>query len=245
MSPATSLNPLYYSSVHVTLSASEYESLLPEIPALLSQVLAALSPLGTLHLLNISSALQSLSSELTLAGFNVLSTLPDEGAVIAQKPAHTLATTYLLKNKPIVATPAAIPLLNQKKTDPASKKALWTFRPSTPIIDAESLLTTADRARPIPTCEPVTAGIPRRKRACKNCTCGLAELEEEELKASKVVMLDGSQTGGAVEVASGQGEKERLLKATKDAPKATSSCGSCFLGDAFRCASCPYLGQSV
>jgi len=92
----------------------------------------------------------------------------------------------------------------------------------------------------VPTCEPVTAAAPRRKKACKGCTCGLAELEEEERKTSKVVVLDGSQNGEAV--AMDQSEKERLVQAAKAASKATSSCGSCFLGDAFRCASCPYLG---
>ena len=100
-------------------------------------------------------------------------------------------------------------------------------------------MTTADRARPIPTCEPVNSDAPRRKKACKNCTCGLAELEAEEAGSGKVVLLD---TDGAVEVGAGDVERERLVAAAKAAPKATSSCGSCFLGDAFRCASCPYLG---
>ena len=86
----------------------------------------------------------------------------------------------------------------------------------------------------------MNANAPRRKKACKNCTCGLAELEAEELAQGKVVVLDGAEGGETVEVA--QGEKDRLIAAAMAAPKATSSCGNCYLGDAFRCSSCPYRG---
>ncbi|KAJ7499200.1 Fe-S cluster assembly protein DRE2 [Mycena latifolia] len=228
---ATTLDTSSYSTVHVTLSVSEYEELLPKASGLLSQLREGLMPLGTLHLHNAGAAFPA---ELTLAGFSVLAT--EEGTLIAQKPAHAPAAALPLKKQA-----AAVPLLNRKKTDPATKKALWALSaPAAPSIDAEALLTAADRARPVPTCEPVNAGAPRRKRACKNCSCGLRELEEEELRTGKVVLLDGAQTGEAVEVS--QDEKARLVRAAAAAPKATSSCGSCFLGDAFRCASCPYLG---
>ncbi|KAF8897252.1 cytokine-induced anti-apoptosis inhibitor 1, Fe-S biogenesis-domain-containing protein [Infundibulicybe gibba] len=163
----------------------------------------------------------STTAALTAAGFTTLS-VPT--GVAAQKPA---------------AAPSV--LLRKRKADPAAKKALWTLSaPSAPLIDAEALLTPEDRARPVPTCEPANAGAPRRKRACKGCTCGLAEQEEEERREARVVVVDGAVGGGAVEV--DKAERERLIQAAKAAPKATSSCGSCFLGDAFRCASCPYLG---
>jgi len=237
---ATTLEPSFYASMHVILTESEYRSLTPEHPQFLSQLLAGLSPLGTLHLLNLASAVQTLLSELTLAGFHILSALPDEGTLIAQKPAPPSSATVPPKS---IVSPS-VPL--RKKTDPAKKKALWALTTEddhTYKIDPESLLTEADKTRPVPTCEPVNSSTPRRKRACKGCTCGLAELEEEERKSGKVVLLDGSQNGETMVVT--QSEKERLLGAAKNAPKATSSCGNCFLGDAFRCASCPYLGMSI
>ncbi|KAG8218420.1 cytokine-induced anti-apoptosis inhibitor 1, Fe-S biogenesis-domain-containing protein [Butyriboletus roseoflavus] len=235
---ATTLATSSYSSIHIVLTPPEYSSLLSDLQPFLSQLLDGLSPFGKLYLLNLPAGLLNLPEELTLAGFAVLESLlqGEDSRVIAQKPSSTFLgiTSRTLSH-------GAVPL--RRKADPArqsSKKALWTLSsPSTPSIDAEALLTTADRARPIPTCEPVNSDAPRRKKACKSCTCGLAEIEADEAKSGKIVLLD---VDGAVEVGADDTEKERLIAAAKAAPKATSSCGNCFLGDAFRCASCPYLG---
>lgn len=58
-------------------------------------------------------------------------------------------------------------------------------------------------------------GTTGERKACKNCSCGL----KEELDAE---------------------DQEKKDEAKKDFK---SSCGSCYLGDAFRCASCPYTGM--
>ena len=65
-----------------------------------------------------------------------------------------------------------------------------------------------------------------KKRACKNCSCGLAEKEALEAKANSV-----ESKGNGIDDSNSM----------KPAPK--SSCGSCFKGDAYRCAGCPFLGQ--
>ena len=98
---------------------------------------------------------------------------------------------------------------------------------------------------------PSEEGKPvKRRRACKDCTCGLKEIEEgEEAQASAAV----KEAQRAFFLEGDDDIPESIRKATQgtegiwpvnqraDAKK-TSSCSSCYLGDAFRCSSCPYLG---
>ncbi|AAZ12942.1 Cytokine-induced anti-apoptosis inhibitor 1, Fe-S biogenesis, putative [Trypanosoma equiperdum] len=86
--------------------------------------------------------------------------------------------------------------------------SLKTRRP----IDEDDLLTAEDREAKS-TVEKLDCAT--RRRACKNCTCGRAELERQ-LEAG------GSQVMGAMP---------------------PGGCGNCAKGDAFRCAGCPYLGM--
>lgn len=81
------------------------------------------------------------------------------------------------------------------------------------LINDEELLDAEDRKKPDPSTLRVCATTKKRK-ACANCTCGLAE----------------------------EIEKEELHKIRQNTANAKSKCGSCHLGDAFRCDSCPYKG---
>ncbi|CAG8710143.1 5423_t:CDS:2 [Gigaspora margarita] len=96
-----------------------------------------------------------------------------------------------------------------------NKKAIWTLTGDDEELENEDeLLDDDDLIKPDkstlvrPDCE--TSG---KRKACKNCSCGLSE----EL------------------------EKEKL--ATQQTQQIKSSCGNCYLGDAFRCSTCPYLGM--
>jgi len=95
-----------------------------------------------------------------------------------------------------------------------AKAAVWSMDDldddDVELVDSDQLLGEDDLAKPDPASLRV-CGTTGKRKACKDCSCGLAE----ELSEGK--------------------------EATKKDPK--SACGSCYLGDAFRCASCPYLGM--
>lgn len=86
------------------------------------------------------------------------------------------------------------------------------------MVDEEDLLNEeAKTGAPVKTFASESDCITKPK-ACDNCTCGRKEEEEGE-KMSE--------------------EKKKDL----ESGNIKSNCGKCYLGDAFRCATCPYLGQ--
>ncbi|RHZ72494.1 hypothetical protein Glove_242g66 [Diversispora epigaea] len=126
--------------------------------------------------------------------------------LIAKKPTYEVGASLALSFAKKVSNNNGINY-GEKKT------SVWTLSTDDDELeDEDELLDEMDLIKPDkstlirPDCE--TSG---KKKACKNCSCGLAEELENEEKAAEPV-----------------------------AP--TSSCGSCFLGDAFRCSTCPYLG---
>jgi anamorsin len=195
--------------------------------ALARILLPALQPNGVLRIAQLPSHLHQLIKD---AGFDILDTTND--VLTAQKPSAPSAPLSLPLRRP-----------NGTTHNKSLKKSLWSYNTAGgSSIDPEALLTPADKEKAPGGCEPVNGSAPkRRKKACKGCTCGLAELEAEELKRSKVILIDGE--GDSLTQTVDASEKTRLANAAKMTPIATSSCGSCYLGDAFRCASCPYLGK--
>ena len=121
------------------------------------------------------------------------------------------------------------------------------------LIDEDTLLDDSDLARPVvqrkppsffpehqppltflfpplaPECRP-TSG--KRRRACKDCTCGLA---------ARIAAEDASKRSDA-DATLAKLKSEELAEVDFTVQGKVGSCGNCALGDAFRCDGCPYVG---
>ncbi|KAF2223613.1 cytokine-induced anti-apoptosis inhibitor 1, Fe-S biogenesis-domain-containing protein [Elsinoe ampelina] len=102
------------------------------------------------------------------------------------------------------------------------------------MIDPDSLLTEEDRMKPViipEACKPNG----KRRRACKDCSCGLKEKIEAEDAAKRAAADKGLQSLklGA----------DDLTEVDFTVQGKVGSCGNCALGDAFRCDGCPYIGM--
>jgi len=80
-----------------------------------------------------------------------------------------------------------------------------------------------------PECRPKTG---KRRRACKDCTCGLAQRFEAEDQAKR----------SNADQALAKLKSDELAEVDFTVQGKVGSCGNCALGDAFRCDGCPYIG---
>lgn len=74
----------------------------------------------------------------------------------------------------------------------------------------------------------------KRRRACKDCSCGLKERIEAEDAEKRTTADKNLQT-----MRLGADDLNELDFTVQGK---VGSCGNCALGDAFRCDGCPYIG---
>ncbi|XP_031845902.1 cytokine induced apoptosis inhibitor 1 [Nomia melanderi] len=195
---------------------SVFKQSCPNYETYLEDCLKIMKPAGILIIYesfqekkNVQSEYDKRISNLKLAGFKVKS--PED---IDTRLKNLLLSVYkdmdnvseIVAEKPSFEIGSSITLnFGQAKPN------VWTLDNvvDEELIDEDELLDETDVLKPEASSLKVCSTTGKRK-ACKDCTCGLAE----EL--------------------SGKITEEKSVK---------SSCGNCYLGDAFRCASCPYLGM--
>eukprot|EP00817_Percolomonadidae_sp_ATCC50343_P002960 CAMPEP_0117427276 /NCGR_PEP_ID=MMETSP0758-20121206/7162_1 /TAXON_ID=63605 /ORGANISM="Percolomonas cosmopolitus, Strain AE-1 (ATCC 50343)" /LENGTH=251 /DNA_ID=CAMNT_0005212827 /DNA_START=11 /DNA_END=766 /DNA_ORIENTATION=- len=126
------------------------------------------------------------------------------------------------------ATESTLFSLNEQKDisnqqQDQQQESIWEidqFMDDDLIDDDDALLNESD------TCSAtiVVDGQLQQRKPCKDCTCGRKEEYEIEQQKKK--------------------QEEEEAKKKKAPPVSfVSSCGSCGLGDAFRCSTCPYYGM--
>lgn len=102
------------------------------------------------------------------------------------------------------------------------------------LIDEDTLLTEEDLNKPLAIPAECVPKVGKRRRACKDCTCGLAQKLEAE-DAAKRKQADAKLEALKLD-SNDLNEVDFTVKGK------VGSCGNCSLGDAFRCDGCPYIG---
>lgn len=158
-----------------------------------------------------------LEGPLLLAGFVEVVRSP-QGPLLAKKPSWA-GQAQPLAAKGSVWRLAADDLMEDDLIDESELlSAIDTVTPGT--LDLSGLAADA--------CGP-------SKKPCANCVCGRAETDAAGQAATKKQTL--SESGAAV-----RGPDGKLVVDTIKLKAAAGGCGSCSLGDAFRCAGCPSKG---
>ncbi|XP_039284106.1 anamorsin homolog [Nilaparvata lugens] len=196
-------------------------------PELLGEYLRIVKPNGKLTMIEsvLTEGTTANNSQISRFGNELISTLKIAGwtdisdlKILSNGISLGFAFVEVTCKKPNFEVGASSQLkLNVKKSAAA---AVWTLDDDDmmedDLIDSDKLLQPDDLKKPVAESLKVGCGVEvaaGKKKACKNCSCGLAD---------------------------SQAEKSNDKPAQ---PAATSSCGNCYLGDAFRCSSCPYLGM--
>lgn len=203
----------------------------------LGNLLKLLKPRGTLILREATvvreggkslRTVEKLVSTLKICGFTEISNVTEiklDNSQISEihqilDTKEEISVVEILCKKPNFEVGASSLLSFAKKTETetsAEVAAVWkltdTIDDDIETINADDLLDEEDLKKPDPSTLKV-CGTTGKRKACKNCSCGLAE----ELEAEKAPGIAKQETKA-------------------------SACGNCYLGDAFRCASCPYLGM--
>lgn len=175
---------------------------------LFGEILRVLKPGGILLLYRSSESargeeiISAFERKLLVAGFVDVQVFSDSGfefvqtlGIKAKNPSWKIGSSFSLQRKPTKSLPSV------------------QIDDDMDLIDEDSLLTEEDLKKPqLPPIGDCEVGSTRK--ACKNCICGRAEMEEKVKLEPTMDQLNNPQ----------------------------SACGSCGLGDAFRCGTCPYRG---
>lgn len=158
---------------------------------------ARTAPPGTVATVQIvpPDTFSTIRSRLILAGFIDI-TQASATEIRAHLPAHQIGATISLNNPSSAAEQWAAALASDRDVPRVNEAAL---------LEGDGVPDGAP-------CTPDTGG---KRKPCKDCSCGLAEVYAKEEEQAKNEQSPNGKTG---------------------------SCGNCSLGDAFRCAACPYLG---